>query len=88
MKNTILMLIVNLIAPHECVVCGKLGEALCRRCKRGLYQINPCRCLNCGQWLHNNCCNICALRGVRQLVIGRYEKLIKRLIITYKYDLR
>lgn len=73
-KNTTLPGLLDLIAPHSCRGCGKLGTVLCDCCKNYIVNSNN----------YNNRPNIKNLPPF--YTIGNREGLLAKLIYDYKYD--
>ena len=67
------------IFPPNCGVCGKLGEGyLCEKCEKelGKYEID----------LIQNLIEEDSYRLIKKLHVFKYEELIRKLIIQYKFD--
>jgi predicted amidophosphoribosyltransferase len=50
--------LLDLLVPRRCVVCGRLGAAFCDRCRRGLPLLRGPHCARCGAptaWPVNRC---------------------------------
>ena len=73
-KNTTLPGLLDLIAPHSCRGCGKLGAVLCDCCKNYIVNSNN----------YNNHPNAKKLPPF--YTIGNREGLLAKLIYDYKYD--
>ena len=73
-KNTTLPGLLDLIAPHSCRGCGKLGTVLCDCCKN--YIVNS-----------NNYNNRPSIKNLPPFyTVGNREELLAKLIYDYKYD--
>ncbi len=73
-KNTTLPRLLDLIAPHSCRGCGKLGTTLCECCKKYIVNSNN----------YNN------QPGIKELppfyTVGNRDGLLAKLIYDYKYN--
>ena len=85
MKNTIFNCISELLCPHYCISCGKVGGILCECCKKYISPSKNQVCLACGGWLNNGVCLSCSLPFGRQFYVSERDGLLKRLIEIYKY---
>lgn len=83
-KNTTFPGPLDLIAPHSCRGCGRIGEVLCDRCKKHIISMHADICPNCKQpTTHNICSNCKDLPPV--YIAGERTGLFGNLIHDYKY---
>ena len=83
-KNTTFINLSNLIAPHSCKSCGRLGEALCECCKKDLLHQNITICPNCKTETKNHICQKC--KDLPEFYyLGERKGLLKDLIHDFKY---
>lgn len=83
-KNTTLPNPLDLIAPHSCRGCGRLGEALCSRCKNYILEQHQNICPNCRQTKTNGLCKNCPAFP-ETYILGLRSDLIDTIIHEYKY---
>jgi competence protein ComFC len=84
-KNTIFSCISELLCPHYCISCGKVGGIVCECCKKYIQSSKKHVCLACGGLLENRVCPICSLPFSRQFYVGERDGLLRDLIEVYKY---
>lgn len=83
-KNTTILGPLDLICPHRCKKCGKIGEILCGCCKKDLMESHKNHCPICKQET-NGVCEKCQTTLDAIWVFGWRDQLIGRLIKDYKY---
>ncbi len=84
-KNTTFPSPLDLLAPHYCRGCGRLGEPLCDRCKKYIIDNHINLCPNSKTKTKNGKCQRCkTIPPVYS--IGPREDLLNTLIHHYKYD--
>ena len=83
-KNTTFPNPLDLIAPHSCRGCGRLGEALCPRCKNYILKHRQNICPNCRNPKSDGFCKNCPAFP-ETYVLGLRTDLIDALIHEYKY---
>ena len=79
--------LLRIIAPHNCLGCGREGYVLCLACAQALPQPLGA-CYRCGATANNNICPACqAKTGVAAaLSFTRYEGLAKEAVYKLKFD--
>ena len=84
-KNTTIISLLDLIAPHSCRGCGIIGSPLCNRCKN--YIINNHRniCPNCKSTITKASCPNC-LDLPPTYIGGERSGLLGDIIHNYKYN--
>lgn len=84
-KNTTFLSPLDLIAPHSCRGCGRLGSPLCECCKKYILSQKVDLCPNCKQPKTTAKCPHCPnLPPV--YILGRREGLLDTIIQDYKYQ--
>ena len=84
-KNTTIFSPFDLLAPHSCRCCGKLGDVLCERCKKYLSFEHKNYCPNCKTLNPTGKCQNC--KNLPPIfVVGERSSLIGNLIHDYKYN--
>ncbi len=80
----------NLLFPKECLVCSKVGDWLCPRCKKKLVQTLPqcyiCKTISNQYNTHNSCLKDSSFKKITTL--WKYNECSKKLIHNYKYKHR
>ena len=84
-KITTFPSLLDLLAPHSCLGCGRLGSILCDRCKNYILAQHSNICPNCKKPRSSNKCSHCKNLPPIYIVGSRHE-LLDNLIHTYKYD--
>ena len=83
-KNTTLPSLLDLIAPHSCRGCGKLGAPLCDRCKKYIISTKPAICPNCKSPTKGGKCQNCPDLP-ETYIVGERDELIGTLIHDFKF---
>ncbi len=83
-KNTTHAGFLDLIAPHSCRGCGRLGTIVCDCCKKYILKQDNSICPNCKEVCKDHCCKKCHLPPI--YYVGRREGLLATLIHDYKYN--
>ena len=84
-KNTTFISLLDLLAPHSCRGCGRLGEALCECCKNNIISAEISICPNCKNKTKNHICEECKnLPPIYYL--GERSDLLAKLIHDFKYN--
>jgi len=78
----------NILFPHQCAGCGKIGHILCPSCKNHLIPSVPecyvCRRISNGYVTHKECLSI--KDPITRAYIGwQYNEIAKILMASYKY---
>ncbi len=85
----ILERLINVIAPHECLICGYEGDLLCAWCKTDAFSPVPSRCYKCCvQTKSFLTCNKCRKQTpLRQVWVGSdYEDYAKKVVQSLKFS--
>lgn len=88
-KNTTRCGLLDLLCPHSCRGCGRLGEVLCERCKNDILRKRQPICPLCKQILTNvktEHCESCQMPLAEVRVVGFREGPMKKLVAEYKYE--
>ena len=83
-KNTTHVELLDLIAPHSCRGCGRLGAIVCNCCKKNILNQKNSICPNCKKTCKNHFCKKCNLPTI--YYVGKREGLLAALIHDYKYN--
>ena len=83
-KNTTLPSLLDLLAPHSCRGCGKLGAPLCDRCKKYIISTKPAICPNCKSPTKDGRCQNCPDLP-ETYIVGERDELIGTLIHDFKF---
>lgn len=84
-KNTTFPSVFELIAPHSCRGCGRIGEAICGCCKNYITANKMCICPACKKPTRGGNCNDCeSLPSV--FIVGWRDELIGELVHDFKYN--
>ena len=84
-KNTTIPSILDLIAPHSCRGCGRIGAPLCNRCKKYILDAHYNFCPKCKNLTSNGHCPNCH-NLPPTFVVAERSGLIDTLIHIYKYS--
>lgn len=82
-------MLLDLVFPRRCVVCGEDGETLCGACDAGLRRLSGTRCERCGaptSWPVARCreCSGRRIAFVRARAAVAYDDAAKRLVGAWK----
>ena len=84
-KNTTFPALPDLLAPHSCRSCGRIGAILCKTCKNNLIFSSTNYCPNCKKLNPTGKCPNC--KNLPPIfVFGRRDELIGELVHALKYD--
>jgi len=89
MLMALLDLVLSVVAPHDCLVCGLEGRLVCGWCAPDAFPDLPSRCYRCKQITSDfavceSCCRITSLRHV--WIRTDYDTTAKELMRIYKYE--
>lgn len=92
-KNTTKCGVLDLLCPHSCRGCGRLGSVLCERCKKNLISARRAICPLCKRefvaksGLDSGKCSDCDLAGMRAIFVGGWrEGVLMKMVEEYKYQ--
>lgn len=93
-KNTTRCGVLDLLCPHSCRGCGRLGSVLCERCKKNLITARRMICPVCKQEfelglndMENMSCSECDLGGFTAIfAAGWRDGVLKKMVEEYKYQ--
>ena len=83
-KNTTILNPLDLIMPHSCRGCGRVGNVLCKHCENYIISQRQNLCPNCKQPTTGKCKNCKDLPPVYS--IGPREDLLDLIIHNFKYN--
>lgn len=86
-KNTMLSRLADMLAPHYCCACGKIGTVLCGSCKYDIIYESFQRCTVClGGVTDEALCGSCRQYFEHAWVIGPREEVLERLVDLSKFE--
>lgn len=85
-KNTIVEVLLQNIAPHPCSGCGKIGSLLCDHCKYDIVSEPFLGCIMCGTPHLNGICENHNENIRNAFVVHTRTGVTKRLIDEYKFQ--
>ena len=84
-KNTTILNPLDLLIPHSCRGCGRVGNVLCDRCKNYIISTREELCPNCKAPTKNGICNFC--KNLPPIYyVGPREGLLDTIIHNFKYN--
>ena len=83
-KNTTFGKLLDIVCPHSCRGCGRMGEVLCECCKNNIILAHENYCLNCKRLITTAKCPYCDF--VPTYMVGWRDELIGKLVEEYKYN--
>lgn len=84
-KNTTRINLFDLLCPHFCRGCGRLGRPLCECCKNDIIQSRINYCPACHK-PNNGKCKDCELPFDKFFMVGWRDTIIGELVEEYKYQ--
>ena len=84
-KNTTIINVFDLLAPHSCRGCGRIGSVLCNRCKKYIISHRHNYCPICKTANQNGFCLHCP-NFPRSFIIDERSDLLADLVHSYKYQ--
>lgn len=84
-KITILERLLNIVAPHPCINCGKIGQVLCASCEYNIMHAQQSRCLMCSGSLNEGFCGCDDPDLDFGLFVGDRSGVLQKLIGGYKF---
>ncbi len=87
-KNTMRELLSNLVFPHYCCACGKIGSVICERCKYDIVNEPYESCLVCRlpTAAAEALCRSCRQPYTRAWCVGEHQGALRKLIADYKFN--
>ena len=86
-KNTMIDVLLSMIAPHPCCSCGELGGVLCENCKYDIVDEPFLLCVACGKNVAaTGVCINCSVPYARAWCGGVREGKLQRLVGLYKFQ--
>ena len=82
MINTLM----QIVAPHYCYGCGKVGSVLCHNCKYDIVCEPFSGCIVCSRPANKGVCEKCEFSYVKAWCVGEREDVLKRIIDAYKFE--
>ena len=84
-KNTTVRWLSELLCPHYCLMCGKLGGILCEECKNYNTQDHVNQCLKCGLIIRDQC-RACDVPYTKSWMVGYRRDKLGKMIDKFKYE--
>lgn len=86
-KNTMIKWVLDLVCPHICMNCGRMGEILCECCKNNILKEQTNVCPLCKKVLGSGEveCGDCDLPFLAIYVVGWRAGVLAKLTKDYKY---
>lgn len=81
--------IINLVAPHRCIICGIPGELICSACRTMYLEAVPSRCYRCHKLTRqSSVCVSCrsSVKLAHVWVAVEYEGVSKELLHKLKFE--
>lgn len=80
--------LINLIFPHYCCACGKIGALLCDRCRNDIISDGYGMCVICRLPVQSTeaLCKSCHASYSRAWCVAAHEGSIRRLISDFKFE--
>lgn len=86
-KNTTFVGLLDLLAPHSCMGCGHIGNALCERCKNHIITQRTNICPNCKAKIKSKSGNCKHCKDLpATFIVGERDELIGTLVHNLKYQ--
>lgn len=85
-KKTMLRHIFDIIAPHYCYGCGKVGAVVCNGCNYDIDSERSRVCIRCRQLLPSSRCQNCPYEFDGVYMVGPRTTVLKRLVDAAKFD--
>lgn len=76
----------QIVAPHLCFGCGKIGTALCPSCKYSIIDEQYSGCLYCGLPATNGVCKKHSKTINSAWIVGERDDILRKLIDAYKFE--
>lgn len=80
--------LIDLLSPHYCCSCGKIGQILCEYCKYDIINDVPVQCLNCVRPVkrYGDTCSECQVYYQQGWAACEHSDAIRKLIADYKFN--
>lgn len=78
--------LMQIIAPHYCYGCAKVGTVLCHECKYDISETSSDACLVCSRPARAGICNDCRSTYDRAWYVGDREGALRDLIDAFKFE--
>jgi len=85
-KNTMIEVILQQVAPHLCFGCGKTGTPLCNNCKYYITSEPFSGCVLCGNVTTEDVCAQHDAPICKAWVVAERRTVLKRIIDAYKFE--
>jgi competence protein ComFC len=85
-KNTLASVLTELICPHYCRICGKIGGILCECCKKYNMLEAGEVCLECGMRVDKDVDCTCGMDFQKGYLLGYKDTDLGKLVSGYKYE--
>ena len=78
--------LLQILAPHYCYGCGKVGMVLCQNCKYDIIEHSFDLCIVCGLLTGVGVCDTCKTSYDRAWCIGERSDVLLQLINAHKFE--
>lgn len=78
--------LLQIVAPHYCYGCGKVGVLLCQNCKYDIIEEPFSGCIVCTRPSSAGVCTDCASSYERAWCVAERTDVVERLINAYKFE--
>lgn len=85
-KITMVEALLQRVAPHPCLGCGKIGAPLCDNCKNNITSEPFLGCILCGNRAPEGICAQHDVTICKAWVVGERVTVLKRVIDAYKFE--
>jgi ComF family protein len=85
-KNTMIEVVLQKVAPHPCFGCGKIGTPLCDNCKNDIIEEPFSGCILCSKQAPEGICAEHDVAICKVWVVSERVTVLKRVINAYKFE--
>lgn len=85
-KNTMVEVLMEKVAPYPCFGCGKIGTVLCENCKYNITSESFSGCILCGKVAPEGVCVRHDTTICKAWVVSQRVTVLKRVIDAYKFE--
>ncbi len=84
-KNTMIEGLLQMVAPHPCFGCGKIGTPICANCKYNITSEPFVGCVLCGKPNRGGICRLHTTAITQAWVVGQRQDTLRSIIDAYKF---
>jgi ComF family protein len=85
-KNTMVEALMQIVAPHLCLGCAKIGTPLCTNCKYNITSEPFSGCILCGKHSPEGVCAQHDSGVCKAWVVGNRQDVLKNILNAYKFE--